>query len=89
VWNTAAVEMLIRFVVVKVLGIGRMGRRGLIGRRMVKEEKLRMLVWLDVLVTRRVLVRETGEELVFQLTGLEPRPWARRVEGRPADVGAD
>jgi len=56
---------------------------------MVKEEKLRMLVWLDVLVTRRVLVRETGEELVFQLTGLEPRPWARRVEGRPADVGAD
>ena len=67
-----------------MLGIGRMGLRGRLGRRMVKEEKLRMLVWLDVLVTRRVLVRETGEELVFQRMGLEPRPWARRDEGRPA-----
>jgi hypothetical protein len=31
---------------------------------MVQEEKLRMLVWLEVLVTRRVLVRETGQVTV-------------------------
>ena len=100
-WNTVAVEMLMRFVCFEMLGIGRMGLRGRLGRRMVKEEKLRMLVWLDVLVTRRVLVRETGEELVFQRMGLEPRPGlgesradppppetARSVPRREKSIGA-
>jgi len=43
-----------------------------------------MLVWLEVLVTRRVLVRETGQVMVVQSMGQEPRPRARRDEGRPA-----
>jgi hypothetical protein len=68
VWNTVAVEM---------LGIGRMGLRGRIGHRLV-QEKLKMLV------TRRVLVRETGQGMVVQRMGMEPIPWARRVEGSPA-----
>jgi len=85
VWNTAAQKMS-AWLLTKCerLEIGRMGLRGRIGRRMVKEEKLRMLVWLDVLVTRRVLVSETGQVAVVQSMGLEPRPRARRVEGRPA-----
>ena len=86
-WNTVAVEMRMRLVGVEMLGIGRMGLRGRIGHELVQEEKLRMLVsqMLDaVLVTRRVLVREKGEVMVVQNMGLEPRPWARRVEGRPA-----
>jgi len=62
----------------KRLGIGPMGLRGRIGHRLVQEENLRMLV------TRRVLVREIGKVMVVQSMGLEPRPWARRDEGRPA-----
>ena len=83
-WNTAAVEMLMRLVEGEMLGIGRMGHRGLIGHRLVQEEKLKMLVWLVVLITRRVLVGETKRGVYVQRMGLEPRPQARRVEGRPA-----
>jgi hypothetical protein len=83
VWNTVAMVMLMRHVGVGVLGIGRMGLRGRMGQRLVQEEKRRMLV-RQMLVTRRVLVSETGQVTVVQSMGLEPRPWARRVEGRPA-----
>jgi len=47
--------MLMRLVGVEILGIGRMGHRGLMGLRLVQEEKLRMPV-RKMLVTRRVLV---------------------------------
>jgi len=58
VWNTVAVEMLMRLVCFEMLEIGLMGLRGLIGLRLVQVEKLRMLV-RQMLVTRWVLVRET------------------------------
>ena len=52
-WNTAAVEMLMRLVEVEMLGIGRMGHRGLMGHRLVQDEK-RMMV--TRLVARLVMV---------------------------------
>ena len=83
-WNTAAVEMLMRLVEVEMLGIGRMGHRGLIGHRLVQEEKLKMLVWLVVLITRRVFVGETKRGGDVQRMGLETRPpgSARRGQTR-------
>ena len=71
--NTVAMELLMRFVEVKMLGIGRMGLRGRMGHRLVQEEKLRMMV-RQMLVTRWVLVRETGQVMGVQRMGLEPRP---------------
>ena len=82
-WNTVAMVMLMWHLVVEMLGIGRMGLRGRIGRRMVKVEKLRMLVWLDVLVARWVLVSETGQVTFVQRIGREQRPGlARRGQTR-------
>ena len=77
-------ELVKNLVKVEVLGVGRMGLRGRIGHRLVYVEKLKMLVWLEMLVTRRVLVRETGQVMGVQRMGCEPRPQARRDEGRPA-----
>ena len=76
-------------VTVGMLGIGRMGHRGLIGHRTLQAEKLRMLVKLVVLFKRLVLVRKMKLAVVVQHMGLKPRLWARRVEGRPAAAGAD
>ena len=36
VWNTAAVEMLMRLVEIEMPVIGQMGHRGLVGHRLVK-----------------------------------------------------
>ena len=57
------------------------------GHRLVQEEMLRMLV-SEIVVKRRVLVRETGQGIDVQRMGHEPRPQARRDEGRPAAAGA-
>lgn len=72
-WNTVAMVMLMWLVGVEMLEIGLMGLRGLIGHRLVQVEKLRMLV-RQMLVTRWVLVRETGQVMGVQRMGHEPRP---------------
>ena len=81
-WNTAEAEMLMRLVGVEMLGIGQMGHKGLIGHRLVQVEKLRILV-RQMLVTRWVLVRETGQVMVVQRMGLEPRPWLGESRADP------
>jgi hypothetical protein len=77
------VEIFGLLVIVEMLGIGQMGLRGRRGHRLVQVETLRMLV-RQMLVTRWVLVRETGQVMGVQRMGQEPRPRARRHEGRPA-----
>ena len=81
-WNTPALVMLMRLVGVEMPGIGRMRHRGLIGHRLVQEEKLRMLVRL-MLVTRWVFVRETGQVMGVQRMGPEPRPWLGESRADP------
>ena len=74
------------FVIVERQGIGRMGLRGRIGNRLVQEERLRMLVRLmlvALLVTRRVLVRETGQVMDVQSMGQEPRPGLGETRADP------
>ena len=55
-------------VIVEMPGIGQMGHRGLIVHRLVQVEKLRMVSRLVVLVS------ETGQVMVVQRMGMEPRP---------------
>ena len=61
-------EMLMLLVGVKMLGIGRMELRGRMGHRLAQDEKRRMLS-RQMLVTRWVLVRETGWVIVVQRMG--------------------
>ena len=68
----------------EVRGIGRMGLRGRIGEGLVKKVRLRLLVWLVMPITRQVLVEKKKRAVDVQRMGREPRPGARRDEGRPA-----
>ena len=56
------------------LEMGLMGHRGLIGHRLVQDDKLRLLLRLWQLVIRRMLVRENGQLICVQRMWQEPRP---------------
>ena len=76
-WNTAALEMLMRLVGVEMLGIGHKGHRGRMGHRLVQGETLRMMVRLTELFS------ETGQVMVVQRMGMEPRPWLGETRADP------
>jgi len=72
VWDIVAVVRLMRFVCVEMLGIGRMGLRGLIGHRLVQDEKRMMVTGL---VARWVIDVQRMEH--------EPRPWLGESRADP------
>ena len=84
-WNTVAVEMRMWLLEVEMLGIGRMGVSGRIGHRreLRKQRVLVRQVLVAVLVTRLVSVRETGQVMVVQRMGVEPRPWLGETRADP------
>ena len=66
-----------RLVGVEMLGIGHMGHRGRMGHRLVQGETLRMMVRLTELFS------ETGQVMVVQRMGMEPRPWLGESRADP------
>ena len=87
-WNTVALEMRMRLMEVKMLGIGRMELRGRMAHGCLQDLKLRMVIRLVV------LVRETRQVMVVQRMGLSrdrgsaSRGQTRRRRSRPNPIQA-